>query len=77
MPISIPMRKVDYILGEKAEIILTSGIKISGYGDCYVWLPADADSGEDEDVEYLRFVLDNGKEEYLTDEDIDKYKIIA
>lgn len=75
MSISLPMRKVDYILGEKAEIILASGIKISGYGDCYVWLPDDADSGED--VEYLRFVLDNGKEEYLTDEDIDKYKIIA
>lgn len=71
------MRKVDYILGEKAEVTLTSGIKIFGYGDCYIWLPADTDLGEGEDIEYLRFVLDNGSEEYLTDKDIDKYIIIT
>lgn len=77
MPISLPMRKVDYILGEEAEIILTSGIRISGYGDCYVWLPADPDSDESEDIEYLRFILNDKSEKYLTDEDIDKYRIIT
>lgn len=68
------MSKINFLVGEKAEVKTADGKVLKGYGDCYVWLPINDDT--DEEDEYLRFILEIGKTEYLSESDIDEYKII-
>ena len=61
------------LVGKKAEVKTTDGKVLKGYGDCYVWLPINDDTDEEE--EYLRFILESGETEYLSETDIVEYKI--
>lgn len=61
------------LVGKKAEVKTTDGKVLKGYGDFYVWLPINDDTDEEE--EYLRFILESGETEYLSEADIVEYKI--
>lgn len=74
MPLDLPMRKIDYIEGCRAEIVLTDGSKIVGYGDCVSDGPIDEDSEEFE--EFLLFEMDDGDYMFLQDCDIKSYKLL-
>lgn len=65
------MSKIDKLVGENAEIKTADGKFLRGFGDCYVWLPINDDT--DEEDEYLRFILENGETEYLSETDIIEY----
>ena len=68
------MRKIDYLVGERAKVKLSDKRIITGKGIFTLYLPVKDDS--DEDDEFLRFITDNGTEEYLLEEDIESYEII-
>lgn len=74
MPLNLPMRKIDYLVGERAKVKLSDKRIITGKGIFTLYLPVKDDS--DEDDEFLRFITDNGTEEYLLEEDIESYEII-
>lgn len=74
MPLNLPMRKIDYLVGERAKIKLSDKRIITGKGIFTLYLPIKDDS--DEEDEFLRFITDNGTEEYLLEEDIESYEII-
>lgn len=68
------MSKINMLVGKNVEVKTTDNKELKGYGDCYVWLPINDDTDEEE--EYLRFILENGETEYLSEADIIEYKII-
>lgn len=68
------MSKINTLLKEKAEVKTADGKSLKGYGDCYVWLPKNDDT--DEEDEFLRFILENGETEYLSEADIIEYIIL-
>lgn len=74
MPLNLPMRKIDYLVGERAKVKLSDKRIITGKGIFTLYLPIKDDS--DEEDEFLRFITDNGTEEYLLEEDIESYEII-
>lgn len=74
MPLNLPMRKIDYLVGERAMVKLSDKRIIIGKGIFTLYLPINDDS--DEDDEFLRFITDNGTEKYLLEEDIESYEII-
>lgn len=74
MPLNLPMRKIDLLVRERAKVELADGRIITGKGIFTLYLPINDDS--DEDDEFLRFVTDDGAEEYLLEEDIKSYEII-
>ncbi len=74
MPLNLKMRMIDVIVQKKATVVLKDGSKFTGIGDCLVYLPINDDTDEEE--EYLRFVIDDKNDMYLTDSDISEYTII-
>lgn len=74
MPLNLPMRKIDYLVGKRAKVKLSDKRIITGKGIFTLYLPIKDDS--DEEDEFLRFITDNGTEEYLLEEDIESYEII-
>lgn len=74
MPLILPMRNIDYILKNKAIVTLKNNQKLVGKGDCLLYLPINDDTEEED--EFLRFILDNGETEYLSESDILSYELI-
>lgn len=72
--ISLPMRKIDLLVKKRAKVKLYDGRIITGKGIFTLYLPINDDS--DEDDEFLRFITDDGTEEYFLEEDIESYAII-
>ena len=69
------MSKINALLKQKAEIITADNKQLIGYGDCYVWLPINDDTEEED--EYLRFILNGEETIYLSESDISEFKLIS
>lgn len=74
MKINIPMTALDYIYGHRAELTLTDGNVIVGFGKYLGESPISDDS--DEDAEALCFVYDNGESVLLFNDEIKSYKLL-
>ena len=74
MKIEIPLTAVDYIFGHRAEITLTDGSVIVGFGRFLGESPVSDDS--DEDAESLCVVFDNGDNILLFNDEIKSYKLL-
>lgn len=74
MKIDIPMTILDYIIGHRAEITLTDGSVIIGFGQYLGESPISDDS--DEDAETLCFEFDDGDGIILFEDDIKSYRLL-
>lgn len=74
MKIDIPMTALDYILGHRAEITLTDGNVIVGFGRYLGESPISDDS--DEDAETLCVEFDDGDGIVLFNDEIKSYKLL-
>lgn len=74
MKTDIPMTVLDYIFGHKAEITLTDGSVITGFGQYLGESPISDDS--DEDAESLCVEFDDGDGIILFADDIKSYKLL-